>query len=138
MSKPESFILNTDYPTIKNDNKGTVNITVPASITIAANSYWQLKTDFVIGTKGSVIRSTILSSLDNKEYIARNLAEYRKASSPANFGYYTLVDVYRKNPTTMTISVYIPNIMYPPASFTTSSIPETLTIKLATFLSPFN
>ena len=139
MSKPENFILSTDYPTLKNDGNSSISITIPASITItAAEGYWQSTESITVGSIGSFIRPTIKSSRNNKEYVVRNLYELGTASSPVGANYYIIIDVYRKNSTTMEVSVFIPNNLYPATTLVTENITETITVKLATFLSPFN
>lgn len=138
MSKPENFILNTDYPTLKNDDVGTVSISIPASIVIDAGDYWSSSQTIDIGTSGSVIRSTIKSSRNNKEYVSSTIAEGLYASAPSGVVYYLSIDVYRTSPTQITVYASIVNTVFPSSIMQTSSTAETITVKLATFLSPFN
>ena len=138
MSKSENFITNTDFATLKHDASGNVSVVVPGSINIASGSYWQSTSDLVIGTKGSVIRARISSTRDNKQIVSHNLFETVSASSPGGATYYVAVDIYRINPTTVRLSVYIPNIIFPAQTLITNASGETITAHISTFLSPFN
>lgn len=137
MTKPNNFILNTDFPTIRNSlsNNGTVSITIPKRVTIAPGGYWQATANITIGAKASIIRSTITTSFENKTFVARNLTE--TDSSPSGT-YYKLIDLYRINPTTMQLSVFIPNTLYPLKELITANEENVITCNISTFLSPFN
>jgi hypothetical protein len=139
MSKPEQFISTTDFPTIKNSvgDTTTLTLSIPATFTVPAGAYnsWTTSTTATIGQKGAMIRSTIKSSkLGSQEFIAHNLYESRVG----DYAYYLIIDVYRDTPTTVTAVAYIPNIFNPGYLATpVVSQAETITIKLSTFLSPF-
>lgn len=137
MTKPSSFILTTDYPTIKNDNSGSFSITIPASQAIATGTAYEQEVTKTIGTASSLLRITAKSSLDGREFSGNSFMSigYGDITPYGSTPYNIMIDVYRKSSTVIAVHVYIPNLT--PVTLTTGAA-ETITIKVATFLSPFN
>ena len=145
MSKPSSHILTTDYPTIKNDGVGVFSISIPASIVIQPTGTYSYEQEVTttIGSAGALLRLTAQSNRDTREFVGMCFMSI-------GYGYYTLdgvnypngynimIDIFRKTSTTLAIHVYIPNTGYPAAPLTTENFVEVITVKVATFLSPFN
>lgn len=145
MNNPNNFIVNSDFPTIKNSLSGetaTATLTIPPQIWIyddTGQPYWTTSTTVNIGSVGSILRATIKSSRNNKPCIAHNLVEVGRGSSIYGITpYYIFIDIYRNSPTTATISIFIPNNIFPPTTLVTENITETITVKIKSFKSPFN
>jgi len=138
MSKSDRFILNTDFTTFKNDNKGQIVITLPGSIVIGAGATYSQSQDLVIGTKNTAIRSLISSSKDsNRKYLGTALYRFMQGTVlgfPAFYGVY--VSISRLNSSTVRLQINIYNAQSDP--LTTAAGNETFTAYLTTFLSPFS
>ena len=143
MSKPNNFILNTDYASLKNDAKGSVTIIVPANIVIPASgtyTYIDYK-DVEIGRKSASSRVQISSSrLGNDMYATLMLYTTGKGRIIVDGStYYTdyLITSFftRINDTTVRASVYIPN--QTPYTLYCENTVETIKFNINTFLSPF-
>lgn len=138
MTKPSDFILTTDYATLKNDNKGSVSITLPSAILIPAAGIYSQSASIPIGVRGSSFRSRISSTKRTEQFVT-NTVVYSYSSgatvigSPTNYDIF--VTVTRANPTSLTLSVTIPNGFADPMSVT--GLAQTITANVATFLPPF-
>lgn len=139
MPVPESFILSSDYATLKNDNKGTVAITVPANQSIANNSVLILQASIQIGTKGAISRSRITSSRYNitsptPVLITNAIGTY--SGHPVNYTIFAFTS--RSAADIVTCYVSIAGDGFSPGSFTTANTAETFTFNVNTFIPPFN
>ena len=139
MSKPNNFILTTDYPTLKNDDINSFTITIPPAFLVDFEGYYEDEEVLTIGTKGSLIRTTCKSDKDGREFTGNSFmtigyGKWGAGSTPTPYN--ILIDMYRKTATTLAVRVYIPNLT--PGILLTENITEVITIKAATFLSPFN
>lgn len=144
MTKPEDFILSTDYATLKNDATGITTVSIPASQVIPASigpngSYLEYHSDLEIGTIGALTRIQISSTKDSNAIYATRTADYgRTGSTPSGPGissYSVDAFLYRISPTTVRCQVYILN-QYP-EPLTTEAGVETITFYVNTFLAPY-
>lgn len=111
MSKPESFILDTDFPTLKNDANGNATIIIPGSLSIAANTSYVSNADINIGVQGAVSRGRIQSTINSNEWQVGQLMYYfRTGTILGNPAFYTVYAFfYRVSPTILRAQIYIPN-----------------------------
>jgi len=142
MTKPESFILTSDFATLKNDSNVTVSVTVPSSVVIpgsvtAVGQYVEYHQDSTSGKQGAISRIQISSSGDsNRIYPARTVSWERLGTvgGVGGFSYSVFAFTYRVNPTTVRCMAYIMN---PYSTPLTTAAGETITFYVATFLPPF-
>ena len=137
-SKPESFILNTDYATLKNDDNGTVTVTFPGSATVSAGGVRSFTAEIKIGGKGASTRSRVASSKDGNRYFASSAVSFtRNGTIPGPFTVpYTLsASMSRTIADTVTVSAFVLNPYS--SELTCASGDETFTFKVNTFVPPF-
>lgn len=138
MYNPEEFTLSTDFATLKNDARATVQVTFPGSTLVPGptgptGGFVEFHTDVAIGSTGAISRVQISSSKDlNTIRPARNIYYSRSGSA----GLYQIVAfTYRISPTVVRCIALVPN---PNASpMTTESGNETFTFYVNTFIPPF-
>lgn len=136
MTKPDNFILNSDYATLKNDAISSISLTLPSSTTVGARSVRIFSTDLEIGVAESSLRVRMMTTKDN---IWRPLSTvsyvYPTGSSISGDPSYLLyLCVNRVSPTTIRLSAFIPN-QYP-STATITGLSQTITAYVATFLPP--
>lgn len=146
MSKPEQFILNTDFSTLKNDDTAEYTFTITGSKVIAASapySFTQTETFNVGEATGATQRVQIETSLEPNQWYSGSALQYiangtYSVSGPTQ--YPTQIVVYRTSSTQVTVLVLIPNQGGPfgAGSLTTESTTRTVRIRVATFLPPFS
>lgn len=140
MSKPENFILNTDYATLKNDSDDVyITLVVPASINIANGSSYSQYIDGTVGAQGAIQQMTIKHSgfPSNAEYVTPALTYYQYGTVGGSQVVYTMiVETFRVSPTTVRLRIYIPNFIG--GTLITEPTVRTIVCKVSTFLSPFN
>lgn len=136
MSKPEQFILTTDYTTFKNDAKGSVTLNMPGGIGIGAGSAYVQVVDIVLGTKNAPIRSMISSSVDsNKKYLGSWQTRFRTGTvSGFAATYQVTVSISRISANTIRFELDAFNGQ---SSTLVTAGSESFTAYINTFLSPF-
>lgn len=139
MTTPSNYILSSDYLSIGNDGAGSISVTIPASINIAAGSYATYIETATIGTNaGSNFRCLGKSSKSSRYCYGTAFYTMNKgvAGAPINgdIAYYTRINVYRTSATQLTLRATVINNLYPSATLTTSSTAETITIYLLTMV----
>lgn len=136
ITQPESFISTTDFPTLKNDNRGSASVVVPASVSIPGNGSLEFHADITIGVAGAVTQCRIRSSGFSSQWIiGQMLSIIRTGSnsgSPTPYNIYAFI--YRTSPTNLRCEVYIPN---PYSTVTTGGAGETIDYFVNTFIPPF-
>lgn len=136
MTKPESFILTTDYATLKNDAKTTLTITLPGSQNITAGNTLLLTATATIGVAGASERAQIYSS-KLTYYWAGNIVSIARdglvGGSPSSYN--TVAELYRSSATQVTAQVSIFNPYA--GTLTTEAVDEVFTFAVATFIPPF-
>lgn len=131
MSKPLKYILNTDYPSLKNDSlTKTIIVTIPSGISIPVGTSIQYTNSATLGVAGAPLIYTIMASNDNKQYVTNQLF--------VNGGDYTngpslVVRVNRSNATTVIVRVHAYSVT--PGTVT---VLQNITVNVKTLLPPFN
>jgi hypothetical protein len=141
MSKPESFILNSDYATLKNDATGTMSLSITTGDVIAVGGSKTFETFLDIGTRNASIRAQMSSNRYVSNYcVGTSLQtqiqmQYDIPGSPMIFDDYFVANVERVSPTRLRLYLTIPN----PNTFTLTVIggAQVITADINTFLSPF-
>lgn len=132
MTKPAQFILDTDYTTLKNDTNNTIQIVVPASTIIPANSYVEFTSSITASVPGSIVQAQIGDSFMGQVLIGNQVVFHHDTASP----YDVLCLTYRPNATTLTCLVYIPNPYGTPTTGIAQNV--TYTFYIDTYLPPFS
>lgn len=139
MSKPESFILNTDYATLANDaGPASVSATMPSGIIIAPNAVYSTFAEVAVGQRNASIRSTISTTKEgNRRYTTMNASVVRTGFIDGNIQvpYTLLCYLTRVDPTTMRLTVAVWN--QNASNLITEFGDETFTARIVTFISPF-
>lgn len=135
MPKAESFILTTDFATLKNDSLVplSASINVPNAAVLPGNGYLQYSADITAGTVGAVTRVQMMSTRSAGLIQCSRTIHFTRTN--ASLQTYTVTAfVWRTSPTNVRCQVYIPN----PYSFNINlSVAETVTFYLNTFIPPF-
>lgn len=137
--KPQDFIAISDFATLKNDNKGSITLTLPSSLSVAAASTASITSSLTIGAPGSSFRSRIIASVDNISYVATNVGYGRTSGATVSgfpVGYEVFVSVHRTSPTELSLIAFIPN-PYGSTLSIKSGLAGTITAYVATFLPPY-
>lgn len=139
MTKPESFIINSDYATLKNDATTTLSVTIPNSLSLAGVSIYTLTDTVTIGQRGSSIRSRIHSTMRDQWFVANQVTySYMSGATHPLWGdlnYDIYVTVNRTSSTQLSLIVTILNGYDEP--ITINGAGQTITAKVATFLPPY-
>lgn len=133
MSKPDNFILNTDFPTLKNDNRGNATVSIPSSITITGNSYAEYHYDLPIGIKGAICNVRSQSSKNSDKWVSAQGCVFLRTGDIG--GYNVAIFVYRISATTVRCQIYIPNPYN--TTLTGESGVETVNFHINTYIPPF-
>lgn len=137
MILPESFIMTSDFPTLKNNGTGDATITIPGSATVPDSGYLEWHTDIIIAGGASIFAARIQSSKNSNKWVRANqLLLNRTGYIPVAYFYYTLVAyAYRLDSTTLRCQVLLQN----PYSSILTSEPgtETFNFHFNTFIPPF-
>lgn len=136
MTKPESFSYISDFPSLKNDGKTTLTVTLPGSSVIAGGATLSLTATATLGTAGATERTQIYSSKLVYYWVGPALEIAREGSYAGVLGtYYTTAELYRSSATQVTALVYIANTSG--STLTTEAGDETFTFDVASFIAPF-
>lgn len=135
MSKPERFISNSDYASLKNDGVTTLTVTfdeptIPASTTVVRTA------TATVGQAGATDRAQIHSSKLGNRYLGNTLLVARTGND--GFGpvsYSIVAELFRSSPDVVTASVSVRNPYG--STLTTEAGAETFTFYVATFIPPF-
>lgn len=140
MTKPENFILTTDYATLKNDAIGQMVLSITSGVTIASLSSYTYETFLDIGQINAGVRGYIgttkfadLYAVFNGSFDVRILTRYNTTGNPTTELYLTTI-LERISPTRLRLYCQVGN---PFAFSITVMDSQTVTFELATFLSPF-
>ena len=112
MSKPESFIMNPDYATLKNSESGkAATVTIPSGVVVPGNGYWADQQDVTISEAQAIVSGRIASSKNSNRSLLGNATDFMRFGSVLGSG--ALYDVYvfmwRVNPTTVRMQALIQN-----------------------------
>lgn len=136
MTKPENFIGDSDYATLKNDAWALLTVTFPGSQAISGGGTLSFSDSTTAGVAGASERAQIYSSKIDLRYVGSILVVSRNATS--SFGsipYSMVADLSRTGPNTLTASVTVVNNQA--FTITTASGSEMFTFYVATFVPPF-
>lgn len=128
-----SFILSSDFATLKNNANGSGSITVLALITIPTDGIYYY-VDVNIGTSGAIARGRIRSSQAANKWLVANAVDYNR-TGPNGDTYSIFAFMWRPSATVLRFQVAIPNPYN--AAFTASATAETIDFYANTFLPPF-
>ena len=137
---PRNFISNSDYTTLKNDNKSTLTLVIGNSPVIAVGGTYTYETTAVVGTLNAGVRSQMKTSLAYDIWSSCVLPITLRATLNTGGGvvvdWYTNAIVERSTSGTVRLFVNIQN----PYAFTMQITGggQTITADVVTFLSPFN
>lgn len=137
MAKPENFISNSDYATLKNDDIDSVVVTL-TSKTLANGETYTSTQDLVIGTQNASSRVRISSSKDSSNtYAGSVFIANRTGTVPGPFSapYDLVAYTTRITATTIRATVAITNPYASTLAMAAGS--EVMTFEISTFLSPF-
>jgi hypothetical protein len=136
MSKPNYFILNSDFPTLKNDGSDSGDVIIPSAISIPGSSSLSYSFDLTIGVQGSVTRSRVKSTVTDTTWHAGTQREFIRTGTESGFPaiYSLYAFTYRLDATTLRCQVFIPN---PYAGILTGAVGETISFEVHTFIPPF-
>lgn len=133
MTKPENFILNTDYAAPKNDDSGTFSITVPSNISVPAAGISLIETK-QIGSAGANLRARMSSTKDGNRWFCVPTVYYDRTGSMG--GYFLFATVHRISATELRFTVFIPNPYG--STMTGAAGSETINVVVNTFIPPFS
>lgn len=144
MTKPRNYILNTEYATLKNDNKGTVSVNITTTGILAYGSSVTFQNYIDIGTSNAQVRCQIYRSgapsdiwCANSILVPVNITVYYGGTPVDNFTYNLPVTIERISNTR--IRIYGVFYSYGAGvSMQISGGAQTVTADIVTFLSPFN
>lgn len=140
MSKPDSFILNTDFATLKNSERGlTAQITVPGSVAVAGSGLYSPFVDIPITQSQAVSTARISSSKNSSRQLVGNATDFIRTGSvlgiPGAF-YDLYAFIWRVSPNVVRFQVLIQNPYDDPLVGATGD--ETFTVYFNTFVPPFS
>lgn len=138
MTKPQGFILTSDYAALKNDNRGRITLNIPAGAVIPANGgsvTWAQEIE--LGTQNASLRTQMQSSLRPGEWTPGNM---RAIDMTLNYSGSIstetgMVSVIRVSPTRLRL--YCTHFNFAPFNISVVT-GQTITADISTFLSPFN
>lgn len=140
MTKPESFISNTDYATLKNDSviPGILSVILPGGVILSAGQIYTTSTTLSIGTINASSRIRVASSKDGGAYYAGlSLVATRTGfiSGPVAVPYSVIAYLSRTSPTVITATISTANPYG--ENMIMAFGDEIFTFEISTFLSPF-
>lgn len=138
MTKPESFIMTSDYASLANDERGTVSLTTTTGITVPPGGQHDFRATTTIGTRNAPIRALMSTSASPgvvvpcESIVITLTVEY--AIDGNTYLYTTIANLYRSSPTEIRLEASVSN----PLSFniTINGGVQTITADVRTFLSP--
>ena len=141
MTKPNNFILNSDYATLKNDNKGTISLYLGSSTVMNYNDKYTYQTSITVGTVNAAIRCQMYSSLaPSTIYSSPQMQITLQATTSGGGGtgpYPATIYVERVSATTVKLICNVYGIAPGLTQQITGGF-QTVTADIVTFLSPFN
>lgn len=138
-----NFIMDTDYATLKNDDIGTVTLTLGATGALALNAQYIYESSaFVIGTINAGLRTQIYTSATPNDIWSGNVLTVTLtatvSTTPATvFDFSGTVYLERVSATQVKLKCVVYGLA---AGYTTviTGNNQVVTANVATFLSPFN
>lgn len=139
MDRPESFILTTDYATLKNDSAApiTLQVTISSGVSIPGNSVYSVAANATVNSNSADIRSIIHSSKNSAYYLVASSTYYMRSGTVLGFpGFECKVyaAISRESATQIRLTAIIKNPYSSPLVFEAGD--ETITAYITTFISP--
>lgn len=140
--KPSRFRINMDYATIKNDSSGQLQLVIPSTFTIPAGGIRDpFEATTTLGQKSASMRFNVSSSkYARKSITAPNFsipATYTDTETGVSTEDFLVAYIYRPSPSQVRLHVEPNYSISIQDGATVSNVGQTLTLKVNTFLSPF-
>lgn len=137
MNNAEDFILTTDFATLKNDDAGTISVTIPNVTSIPAATVYSWYNEIEVGAVGSSVRAVIYTDKDIRKFYSTTLFHYYTGGTVS--GSPTLVGIncflHRTSKTTLRLTCFLQNPYG--STMTITGLSQTVTANFVTFLPPF-
>ena len=137
-SKPSSFIMTSDFATIKNDDVGTATVTMPGSVSVAGSGSVSYVSDITIGSLGGISLARIQSSKNSNKWLCGSVVRFTRtgvaSGSPAPYA--VMVFCRRTSATVVRLEAYISNPYS--VTLTGEAGDEVFNLYISTYLTPFN
>lgn len=137
MSKPESFRVNLDYGTLKNDRRGSITVILPAAV-LEATQVYSATSSLSLGQQNASSRVRIASSKDGGVFYVGSALMCNRTGTiagPTSVPYDIVGYIARTSPTIVTATVSVTNPYGEGMAMAFGD--ETFTFEISTFLSPF-
>lgn len=136
---PNNFILNTDYATLKNDDKATVTLYLGGTSALAYGESYTYSNTVTVGSSNAPIRCQMSTDVAPTVIVSspqiQVILEATTAGTP--YPYPATVYVERTDATTITIKCHVYGNV-PGQTVQITGDYQTVTANIVTFLSPFN
>lgn len=110
MNRPNQFIINSQFPTQKNEDGYSGNIIIPGSTSIPAGATATGRIDLIAGSIGSISRGRISSTKSTNPYVTQAISYTRTGTVSGSPAPYTMVAfIWRSAPDTLTFQVLLKN-----------------------------
>lgn len=135
-SAPGYFILNSDFATLKNDDNGTMTITIAAG-TIAGGATYTVESTSTLGSTNASVRAYMVASNASTKYCVGSSMTFavNVTQAGATYDFSACANLERASSSTIRLYCNIPN--FSPSDTLTINSSVTITAKISTFLSPF-
>jgi hypothetical protein len=138
MTKPKNFNVTTDYATLKNDAKGTMNLVINTGVVIPPGGSYTYETFLDLGTRNAGMRVQMKSSRYGDNWTVGTSMQTKIIDDIAPYGSfddYFVANVQRVSPTRLRLYLIVVN--FSPVNMTIVGGGQTITAEINTFLSPF-
>lgn len=133
-TRPNGFIISSDFPTLKNEGFVQGDITIPGSIVIPAGGSVSGKLVLDSGSIGSISRGRIASTKNFMNWFTGQGIIFNRTGSQGSYGILALI--YRSAPTQITFEVIIQNGYG--STMTGAAGNETIYFYSNQFVAPYN
>lgn len=138
MPRIDGFIYSSDFDTLKNDDSGTGQVTVPGGATVAASTLGQWSTNVDVGQAEALLNVRVKNNVQgNKWYVAgMNLSFARSGTipGPVVVGYNVIVNVAHTDSDTVRLLAVVQNPYG--STLTLSATSDIFDFSLRTYLAP--
>ena len=133
MSKPKKFILNTDFTTLKNDSETkTITVNIPGDLIPGGGTVQIYSGNATLGLSGSPIEYDTNYSSSTRRWKTSRIEFVENEGSGTQ--YQGAIFIYKSGISTVTVRVAIVN----GNAGAVTKTARTVTVRVKTFLSPFN
>lgn len=136
MNRPNKFIINSQFPTQKNESSVSGSITILNGTTISGGNTATASVNVSAGSIGALARGRITSTRDNNPFVTQAISYNRVGTTLGVPTPYTMVAfMYRTSPSILTFRILIKN--QSSNVLTVQSGNETITFNAAVFRAPY-